>query len=331
MGMRAPWQDCYLICQSSSISEAKDFSSGIGVESGKFILPLTNRPNLGYGHTEVVTEKATGVSLKAYQTYYEYHKGVILPTVTLEMEYTPHLASLFMWLLFQNGVVEEGAPTYTKTSTYWTSCVPEIYCNIVRVMSGSVADSFRIRGAICKSLSISSEKGSAWKLAAEMVGAYLDTDFNASTAVLAYSERNTLVFSDIDYVYFNGDQSGDRVYRLESFNLTITNNVIPKYYNSQNPVSFVLGRLDGSLDFKLSWADTAGGGMEFLNLIKTFADVTMNIQVTKETFMTDVYLQGIPKDFDIVSEAEALVSGKILWGNSVAGLGITDRQARGIT
>lgn len=303
MGLRVPWQDQYLIVQSSTISEAKDFSAGgIGIEADKYVLPLTNHPHLSIGQNIISTEKSLGIAERRSGTGYEYQAGTRLPVITLETDCTNQLMGLLGWLFFQNGVTEGASPNYAKECIPWTNPEPEIYCNLVRVMSGSSADSFRIRGGICRNITISGREGEIIKVSSEIVGAYIDNNFNALSAVFNWSERSSGLFQNITArleVESNGNDF-DISDSLSEFSFTINNNVIPKYYNSQNPTSFILGKLTGSFSCVFNWSNANMGGQDAFDTLKTSGYTVLSVTIGSSHF----WVYGITRDVEIIDEEQ---------------------------
>lgn len=331
MGLRVPFQGRYLICQSSTITEVKDFSAGsMGVELSKYALPLTNRPHVSRGQNIVHTPKSLGLSERKIKTGYEYFSGTYLPVVTLEFDYTEHLASLFLWLLFQKGASEGAGPGYQKDYIPYVDPEPEIYCNIARIMSDSDSDGFLIKGGVCRSLTVSGREGEVVKVSAEMIGAS-KWAFNFGSGVFNWSERAPEMFQDITSVLISTAEAKND---FREFSVTVTNNVVPKYCNSQVPIRFVLGKLEATGTFVLNWDHATRGGLI------PFADWRDNDvrdwQVVFDSGASSFHIRGSYRNVEVVNEEQATIRHEIESAHfSTSDYGIafevTDSQERGIT
>lgn len=336
MGLRVPWQDQYLICQSSTISEAKDFSAGsMGIELSKYALPLTNHPHIGLGQNIIKTAKSLGIAQNQRGGGYEFQAGTRLPTVTLETHYTACYLSLFLWLLFQNGS-SEGPPTgYDKVYQPWTNPTPEIYCNIAHVMSSGSADSFRIRGGIVRSVTISGEEGGECKISVEIIGAYIDTNFNASSAVIDFPVGSEQWHRPASFQIANLyiPHSDLDTLLMDKFSFTVSNNATVKYNNSQSPTSFILGKLEATLNFSLMWGDPNRGGMYLIDKIKDCSEVSARISLG--TYGSNAYFHGIVNSDDITADEQHKLNMTMDCAKSgsdpAVEFSIIDEQQRGIT
>lgn len=341
MGLRVPWQDQYLICQSSTISEAKDFSAGsIGLEADKYVLPLTNHPHLSSGQNIINTEKSLGMAYRQGKIGYEYQAGTRLPVVTLEFDFHEKLMGLLTYLFFQNGTHQAAGPGYGKSTSKWTNPEPEIYCNIAKVMSDSSADSFRIRGGICRSFTISGREGESLKVSVEIVGAYIDNDFNASVAIFNWSvpPSGRELFQDFSTVdIFVGDANYNNV-SLNEFSFTVNNNARPRFYNSRNPVSFILGKLTGSCSCVLNWSQASIGGQKAFEELKSASGGKFEMWMVVES-PHDLNPNGIIQNVEVISEEQckvrietelAYLSGTA-WQDYPLFMAIIDSVDRGIT
>lgn len=177
------WQDLIMIQQTVNRLEEQpeyDKDANIGItgdgsaDSGKFVMPLSNHPNLPSPTTITNLELATGRS--DAHTVEHVQTASEAPTFTLEMPANAHNVSLFLWSLFQSGASEsETGGTITMTCIPYVSPVPEVWLAVTRLMiavSNTITMdtvSHMVYGCICRSLTLTSEEGGLMNLSAEIV------------------------------------------------------------------------------------------------------------------------------------------------------------------
>ncbi len=183
MPTRVMWQDNFLIQQTTDRLEEQpvyDKDANIGItgdgsaDSGKFMMPLTNHPNLPSPTTITNLELATGRS--DAHTVEHVQTASEAPTFTLEMPANAHNLSLFLWSVFQSGASEsETSGTIVMTCVPYTSPVFEMWTAVTRIMGATstvIAEdtiSHMVYGCICRSLTLTAEEGGLLNLSAEMV------------------------------------------------------------------------------------------------------------------------------------------------------------------
>jgi hypothetical protein len=234
-----------------------------GVTTSVYGIPLTNHPTMDIGQAIIDQRKATGVSYKNTSTGMEYQQGTRLPTTTWEFDVTKNNIAPFLWLLFQNGASEAGASAYVKTFVPYTEGnVTEVHAALCRVMSTQVGDanSHLFGGCVVSSITFTGEEGQPLKASVTLMGYNAITDFEFGAAA------NICVFdsSCAPLLYQNAviSVAGTTV-NIPRFNLTITNNLKPAYYNSKHPTKFIYNDIDISGSFDLPWSQaTVGANVE---------------------------------------------------------------------
>lgn len=240
---RTGQEDVYAICQNlTGISEASEFLVGdVGMRLGKHKILLSEHPSLKSGQKIIRQRKRTGSPV--IKRGYERLQGIRSPNTGWPFDANAYNLGLMFCLLFQNGVTETAMK---KTILKYSNADCEIWSTLLRVL-GTGSISHRMSGVIVKSLTLSAEEGGPLRASAELIGRELETDYDAGSCVLEFSDRSPLKWQDAD-VYLGGSQ----VY-LPSYSLTINNHAFSKFYESQLAVRHLLGDLDVLGNFNLPW------------------------------------------------------------------------------
>jgi len=358
---RVSWQERYAVAIVTSLTDSwPDFaSSEQGIETGKFVIPVTEHPHLNPGASTLENEMALGLSERHTL---EYSSVAAEPsTVTLTMPASPYSLSFFMGLLFQQGANEVANSTdkVTLTCSPYTSADPENgkYCSIVRQLSDAGiaiqtdVNSHVIKGAICTSLTISGEEGQLIMLSADMMG-YAWATANASLLVTG---ATTTTWGALDVAQSFGfykyedikmaigtDITNATDFKTPSFSVTISNNAKGQYYNNTVLQKMILGRLTGEGTFRIPWGATSGTNTALtdfkdgVNKVLTvyYGDSAITTQSAEGEFTLGMALQytdtdfggedeiGTDMSFSMVRTAtEAAIDFKIAYASATANRG----------
>lgn len=254
----------------------------IGIDLNKFAIPLLNHPTFSPGQEIINNRKAVGTSYRRTGACLEYQMGYRMPTVTYECDATYKILALFFQLLFQGGASEAATTPFLKTYVPYAEGDSDIVAcaALIRQMSAAAADSHVIGGAIVRSLTITAEEGQPLKASAEFVGYNMvsNYDFSSeSTNILEFDSTACLMYSNATIKLATTEVN------LPGFTFTITNNAIPKYYNSNHINKFVLGDFTCTGSFQVPYAAlTVGDNTQITNFING-TDVLLQIYWGNET------------------------------------------------
>ena len=273
MPLRVNWEELYgLQLQTTSISTAEDFkvldSIGIGADS-IFGLPITN-PGVNFdpGQQIIDQKKATGVSYRRTGTGYEFQQAHRIPVTTYEWDANVYNLAGPLWLLFQGGASEGDLSPFTKTYVPYVTPACEVWSSLLRKMSASSADSHAMHGVIVRSITLSAEVGGPLKASAEFIGYDWTREFNFASApsVLNFDAHAPVLWKDAGNVA--GLYVATTETHLRGFEITITNNAVPIYYDDVKPTKFALGDFDVTGKITVPWdATTVGGNSQLANFV----------------------------------------------------------------
>jgi len=269
MALRASWEERFLIAaQTTGISTASDFTAGdIGISNASiYAVPLNNRPHFNPGQNIIDRRKAIGISTRRTGAGFEYDQGTREPTVTYELDANPYNLALLFWGLFQGGASEADGTPFKKTYIPYTAADCEVWFSLLRKMSASTGNSHAIHGAIPRSIRLSADAGGPLVASVDFIGhTWLDT-FNATSVVETYAEKAPLLWQNAGSVA--GLYVATTEVHMRGFDLTISNNATPVYYDAVTPEKYVLGDLTVEGNIYVPWsAATVGANTQLDNFV----------------------------------------------------------------
>lgn len=259
--------DSASVWNSATVTTGNFVSGAIGVDTSKYGIPLTNFPVFDSGTAIINTRKAVGTPYRQTGTgCLEYQMGARTPQTTYECDATYKIMALFCQLLFQGGASEAATTPFLKTYIpYAEGDADVVACAaLIRKMSGQTANSHVIGGAIIRSLSISGEEGQPIKLSAEFMGYNMvsDYDYSSEANILEFDTTACLMLQNMSVKL-----AGTAV-NIGKFDLSISNNAVPKYYNTNAVTKFVLGDFTATGNIVVPWAAaTVGGNAQIDNFV----------------------------------------------------------------
>jgi len=263
--------------QTEGIDSTISFTSGFrgfGAD-GVYAIPLNNHPHFDPGQNIIDQRKAIGIPVRRTGSGFEFQQAHREPRTTYEFDANAYLLAPFFWLLFQNGASEGSSAPYAKTFTPYTSPDCEVWASLLRKMSSSSADSHVIHGAIVRSIRLTAETGGPLRATVEFIGYSWDDTFNASSAILNFSQTAPLLWKDAGNVA--GIYVESTNLNIRGFDITFNNNATAVYYSSQYPEKFVLGDLTVEGEITVPWDAQTVGGNYLLNKFVNGEDVVLHI------------------------------------------------------
>ena len=238
---------------------------------------LTNKPNFGPGQEVVSFDKATGFPFPIKgSNNIERVLGEKNPETSYEMHFNSANAFIpFVSLLNVPAATFQVGTGTTKTFTTYTSgstVDPNRYVNLFRQINSSESVNQLITGA-AKSITISGSEGEPVTMSIDWVGA----DYYGKAAagsVPAWSSTSTqpiIMTRDLEIEYAGNTAN------ISAFEITVTNNVIPKHYASTEVDAYIYGELEVTGSFTLSWGDTNFGGTDALDAFTGQTDALLKI------------------------------------------------------
>ena len=308
MALHAPWEQRYLFAvQKSAITSALSFDAvTVGAEvSAKPLLKATNNPfDLDAGLIFIDQKKATGQSTRhigANSTRSEFQISGGIPVTTFEMDLTPNITKLILWLLFQKGASEAATTpflaTYIPYANGQADC--EVWATILDLLSTSVAgENQAIHGCIVRSMTISGDMNSqSMKLSVELVGAAHVLTYNASSSLVADPNIAPLLFKDMDF------DIADNAVNISAISFTITNNAFSPMYGQATPFKHVLNGLDVTVEVTIP-RDSAYATIDDNVLVADYKAVTgrkMEIYWGSSPASAD---QSLAFQFNVINSAQ---------------------------
>lgn len=252
-----------------------------GVNAGTYKLLVNGHPDLPSTSATVEAEKASGSSDMVEE---DIQSTVAKPSeFTLELDGNAYLTSYFMSSLLQEGYSNTdyrgvvGALNNT-VKRYVASNYPNYMINSYLAFVGTIPKldfaktaSIIVRGAVANSVKISAEEGQILKLSVNIMGAYWNNNFtltpsgNTIAPKIAYLKwQNAKVWIDDAYITAATPSSGlkeyadpivdaTNVFALQGFDLTIVNNLMAKFYNSESVQCFILGKVKANGTLNIPW------------------------------------------------------------------------------
>lgn len=252
------------------------------VTTPKFKLLLNNKADLITASAVKDTPKAAGTSDKSVDD--------IQITVSEASKFNPevhahsNITGLFLSLLAQNGY-SETAVTPDSTAVRIGKMVPYVtpainrygsFAGIVQKMATSGAPATKvqdsnalIRCALPSSVKLSAEEGGILTLAAEMMGAKWSSSFSLTGTTKTNYDTNAKALTKANLKWQNATVllldalsapgvlanpvAATNAIKLQGFELTLSNNLTSKFYNSDTISSFILGKFTGEGTFTIPW------------------------------------------------------------------------------
>lgn len=244
---------------SATVTVGNFVAGAIGVDTSKYGIPLTNFPTFDSGTAIINTRKAVGTSYRQTSTgCLEYQLGARTPQTTYEADATYKIMALFCQLLFQGGATEEATTPFLKTFIPYAEGDAAVVAAaaLIKKMSDQSADSHVIGGAIIRTLNISGEEGQPIKVSAEFTGYNMvsDYDYSSEANILEFDTTACLMMQNLSVKL-----AGTAV-NIPKFDLSISNNAVPKYYNTNAVTKYVLGDFTCTGNITIPWASVTTGG-----------------------------------------------------------------------
>ena len=301
MAVRTGWEDRYCLSyQKTSFATNGTWTAtdkGIGAidASAKCGLMLSNHPNIDGGKSVDFAQKTTGLAQNKYSSTNseEYVDGKRTPKVALEMGINPKRLGVFLWLLFQGGS-SQGVTTPPATQKNFVvpvagSSQTEVWAAVGRAIgSGTGADGHAIYGCVAQQVTLSGAAGERCKMAVDLLGRAIATNVNHTASVFTVESAATdaeLLYWDFTTMSLGGTTVTTG---LESWSLTMNNNIAAKNYAQQAVSNFTMGRFTTSGSIKLAMSTTTAGDNA---QIDAFVAGTQKILIlSKGTTGTDGYI-----------------------------------------
>ena len=247
MSTRNIWADVYGVGHTvTSISTAANCAKGIA---------LKNHPSFSAGTSIIDQRKAIGVSYRRGDTGFEYQQGASVPEASWEFDASYKNLSRILWSLFQQGSFQGEGTVYPKYFVPYDTSELEVWLNLIRKLAPSgTATSQRVKGAVCHSLALSGEEGQTISAVAEFRGYGLETNHDIASDTLTFDAVAPLMFQNATITL-----DGNTVY-IPNFNLTITNNLVTKFYDNATAVRHILNDFTAEGTIVIPWADENEGG-----------------------------------------------------------------------
>ena len=275
---RAPWQLRYGIVRTASITATNAFATvtDIGIATGVFGVPLTNKPFIDPGQNIIDTRKAVGVATRRVGTVsndFEFQQGIRDPKVSFEFDANAYNLGLPLWMLFQKGAAEVLVTTTTpnvktyNAPTYSEGAECETFANLL-VNTDAGGESQRMYGAVVDSIALSGDINTPLKATVSFIGREIDPDFNADTATISFYDKAPLMWTGTSGPTIT---LGGTSIEAASFNVTINNNASPRHYNNQLASRYILGDFTAEGSIKFPWGTATLGAHQ---AIQDFIDGT---------------------------------------------------------
>jgi len=124
--------------------------------------------------------------------------------------------------------------------------------------TGASGKAQRITSAICRSMTLSCDEGGALMVSAEMIGKSIELDHTVTSDTFTISTDAPLLFQNLTYKL--GGTSGV----ISSFSITLSNNAVQRWFDSQTPYEYILGDFTVEGRITIPWQ---GSNTEINNFI----------------------------------------------------------------
>jgi len=309
-----------------------------------FALPLTNRPSWDPGQEYNEADKAIGEVAPTAGTGYNFLRGIVGPTGSIEFQASTRAITPFLWGLVHKGATEDvtTANDIKQTFELPSASAPDVeaYISALRRFSTDSDDSQVLSDSVVTRIGFSSSEGEALSMSVDLMGRFLDNDFKA-TAVsgeagsggdqdhnapgLDFIEENPLLHQNMDLI-IQTDTAEHTVVECENFDFTVTAEVVSKRYNNKFPIRYVISgyTIEGSIS--IPWgADNAGGNLFLEKLTDTANPSNVDVDLTAIDILwkgTRLVLGAQYDDTTINTQARLLAVGdmRIAIGGLVTGV-----------
>jgi hypothetical protein len=255
-----------------------------------FALALNNRPSWEPGQEYVESDKAIGEVAPTAGTGYNFLRGIVGPTGSIEVQASTRTITPFLWGLVHKGASEDKttADDIKHTFELPSNAEPDVeaYISALRRLSITTADSQVLSDSVVTRVGFTSAEGEALVMSVDLMGRYLDNDFEADAVAgeagsggdqdhnapnLNFIEENPLLHQNMDCIIQNA-AAEHRVVECEGFDFTVTAEVVSKRYNNKFPIRYVIAgyTIEGSI--RIPWGATDAGGNLFLEKLTDTAN-----------------------------------------------------------
>jgi hypothetical protein len=314
MPLRVAWEDKYCIACNSTLISTNDSTTsifagtkGIGLTTNGLL--LDEHPSINPGIEITTTPKTTGLaelSTGASAIGKELTLVRKRPAFsTGAMGLTQNKMTVFGWSLFQKGVTEGAASTYTKTMIPYVAGQPD--CEMWLEIGRSIGDPASatgyghvLTGCICTSMAISGSQGERFTMNCELMGRTFRDNY-------IHTASNFTPETAADHVFLNYSWTlGGTAANLQSVNFTITNNATALGYNSLVPTAYSLGRIGVSGEFSLAMSTaTIGDNAQIDNWVSGTDLILVGTYTATTIFSINMHYTGASVD---PAETELLLS-----------------------
>lgn len=274
MPVRVKWEDQYALSYDTSAISAHDSAtSGLFAATNDGIAGISpagkcgfllddDHPSIDPGVSIETTRKTTGLSelsTGASAIGKELALTKKLPVFSPgAFGITPEKVEVLLWSLFQKGASESGSGPYVKNFIPYVQgqSEPEMFLSISRNIgdpSSATGYGHLLTGAIVSSFNVSGSQGARFIGGVEIQGRTFRKDYIHTSSV--FDSEDTVDHVFLDYTWTLGGTTA----KLQSFDLTIVNNVVPAYYGSLVPTGFTLHDIGVTGTFALAMSTTTLG------------------------------------------------------------------------
>lgn len=277
MADKTGWEQSYYMLLTTGITESPSFAANTNIGTYGKTIPrvlLTNQPVFEQNREIIASPKAIGRSFlsKSGTTNIERLKGKQAPSTTFEMDFDAGCAFIPFMTLFQDVGALVDAST-TKVFDCYTSSSVSYFANLLRVVENDKSQ--LIKGAIAKSITISGNEGEQLKMSVDWIGSDMEYDAStAATTTVSTVSNDIVLFSNLTFDW--GNDGGDSL-DVIGFDLTITNNAIPKYYMSDTVSKYLLGQIAVTGTLKFPWGESTVGNNMFFDYLNNQTDFLFSI------------------------------------------------------
>lgn len=276
MTQLAGWQSSYYMILTTDITQSAGFTDGVDIGTYGKTIPrvfLNNQPSFEQNREVLATPKSTGLSyISKTDSNTDRLIGKQAPTTSYEMDLDAAAIFVPLMTLFQDAGALVSSVTTKQFNCYTTAGVT-YYATLKRILETNKSQI--IKGAIAKSINIKGNEGEAVTVTVDWVGASMDySGTTAATTTISKLSNNTILFENLVF-----DLGNDAVNFLDviGFDLTISNNATPRYYNNSSADNFILGKMSIEGTLKFPWGDSKLGGNTLFTYLNNQTDFVLSI------------------------------------------------------
>lgn len=281
MVQRIQWEDRYAMDIQSVIQTAVNAVDGVDTQSGeeKAGILLNSHPHLDPAPNIIDTEKVSGSASRTDGSGKEFQQGTKEPTFALDFDAIAKPLYLPLHLFGQKGSLNENGNTTTKWFYPYSyeggPSAAEIFGTFVRSLApDGTAESHRAVGAICNSVSFSSEVNAALNISAEMMAREIEINRDTINDNFDISSDSVLLWQNAT-THISDGVAAPVAFDCDGFSLTLTNNPIRKFYANQVTQKFLMGKIVGEGSIKIPWSPgSAAGAFEDNAMLAKFVSGT---------------------------------------------------------